>query len=696
MADGDAQRLIALEKAVNDSAGRAGVLWTSFLTLGTYLLIATGSVTHRELFLNSAIKLPVLGVELPVTGYFLVAPMIYLIFHFYLLMQLEGLSEKVVDYNQVLNETFDARVDRRRARWRLDDFPFLQFLAGVRERRTGLAGRLQMLISWITVVLFPIVVLLQLQIVFLPYHSVPITWLHRACLIGDLGMIWFFWRSFRRNSESSRRRRIAVTILEAAGTLLVLIFSLSLATFPGETLYRNAVARAVDAAVALVFRDQAMTASKYFFEGDVDGVTGHPSSLFANRIILPDERFHNEAKKAEISVSLRGRDLRGAILPRADLSSADFTGATLVEASFLGARLERARFGCAGKLQLTLSEQLRKRAKAGSCDDEHGTDLRGADFSEALLHGAFFNHANMRGARFARAMMQGVVADDADLTGATFTYARMEGATFVNATLLGASLFAVQMQGADLGGADLSSATIGDAQLQGANLEGAQLDNAMLTGTNLFRAVIDVDDLEDTAIFLRVHGTPTYPRISPPSGPKGRDTPSARTMLDDADYNALVARALERVQNEDVKQALAVRLQPLDPARNTEGGQFPAERRVNSDANNIAKIRAQRVEAIGKLICEPDGAPYIARGLIYSGRIIGLEDKSKGFADDPALRIIAMLRGSGCPGAVGLELSDFRELTRVEHWIVNKKKRAKGEHVEDDEELVQADKKDGK
>src|SRR5205814_10583518 len=105
MADsGDTQRVGTLEKAVNDSAGKASVLWTSFLTLGAYLLIATGSVTHRDLFLNSEIKLPVLGVELPVTGYFLVAPMIYLIFHFYLLLQLEGLGEKVADYNLVLNQ----------------------------------------------------------------------------------------------------------------------------------------------------------------------------------------------------------------------------------------------------------------------------------------------------------------------------------------------------------------------------------------------------------------------------------------------------------------------------------------------------------------------------------------------------------------------------------------------------------------
>jgi hypothetical protein len=74
--DNDARRLGSLEKAVNDSAGKAAVLCTSFVTLGTYLLIATGSVKHRDLFLDAPIKLPELGVALPVTGYFLVAPVL--------------------------------------------------------------------------------------------------------------------------------------------------------------------------------------------------------------------------------------------------------------------------------------------------------------------------------------------------------------------------------------------------------------------------------------------------------------------------------------------------------------------------------------------------------------------------------------------------------------------------------------------
>ena len=46
----DATDLGALEKALNDAAGKASVLWTTFVTFELYLAIAFGSVTHRDLF----------------------------------------------------------------------------------------------------------------------------------------------------------------------------------------------------------------------------------------------------------------------------------------------------------------------------------------------------------------------------------------------------------------------------------------------------------------------------------------------------------------------------------------------------------------------------------------------------------------------------------------------------------------------
>jgi hypothetical protein len=69
-----------LQRALNDSAGKASVLWTTFITFELYLVIAFGSVTHRNLFLEDPLKLPLFNVDLPLVGFFLVAPAILVIF----------------------------------------------------------------------------------------------------------------------------------------------------------------------------------------------------------------------------------------------------------------------------------------------------------------------------------------------------------------------------------------------------------------------------------------------------------------------------------------------------------------------------------------------------------------------------------------------------------------------------------------
>ncbi len=61
----DAKDLGALEKVLNDAAGKASVLWTTFVTFELYLAIAFGSVKHRNLFLGTPVKLPILNVDLP-------------------------------------------------------------------------------------------------------------------------------------------------------------------------------------------------------------------------------------------------------------------------------------------------------------------------------------------------------------------------------------------------------------------------------------------------------------------------------------------------------------------------------------------------------------------------------------------------------------------------------------------------------
>src|SRR5215813_264656 len=91
-----------LQKALNDAAGKASVLWTTFITFLLYLAIAFGSVTHRDLFLENSIKLPLLNVDLSLVSFFVVAPLLLVIFHFYVFLQLLGLASKARDYNTLL------------------------------------------------------------------------------------------------------------------------------------------------------------------------------------------------------------------------------------------------------------------------------------------------------------------------------------------------------------------------------------------------------------------------------------------------------------------------------------------------------------------------------------------------------------------------------------------------------------------
>jgi hypothetical protein len=61
----DSNDVDKLQSALNDAAGKASILWTTFVTFELYLVIAFGSVTHRNLFLEDPIKLPLLNVDLP-------------------------------------------------------------------------------------------------------------------------------------------------------------------------------------------------------------------------------------------------------------------------------------------------------------------------------------------------------------------------------------------------------------------------------------------------------------------------------------------------------------------------------------------------------------------------------------------------------------------------------------------------------
>src|SRR6266480_6311307 len=92
----------ALEKSLNDSATRVSTIWVSFLIFSLYLLTAATTVTHRQLFLAEPVKLPVLNIDLPLWGFFFLAPILFVIFHAYVLLQVLLLGRTAAAYNQAV------------------------------------------------------------------------------------------------------------------------------------------------------------------------------------------------------------------------------------------------------------------------------------------------------------------------------------------------------------------------------------------------------------------------------------------------------------------------------------------------------------------------------------------------------------------------------------------------------------------
>jgi hypothetical protein len=101
----EATDLKALRTAVVDAAGISAGLWLSYLFVLLYLLIAVGGVTHRDLFLEDPVKLPFLNVDLPLVGFFVLGPTLFLILHAYVLLHFVLLSSPPAYRRPSMHET---------------------------------------------------------------------------------------------------------------------------------------------------------------------------------------------------------------------------------------------------------------------------------------------------------------------------------------------------------------------------------------------------------------------------------------------------------------------------------------------------------------------------------------------------------------------------------------------------------------
>jgi uncharacterized protein YjbI with pentapeptide repeats len=362
----------------------------------------------------------------------------------------------------------------------------------------------------LTVMIAPILVLILIQLQFLPYHSVYVTTIHRLAVAGDMGLLLFFWPQIAGAPENSKVAALRHSIW--AVVFAVVLFSSFVATFPGETGRDNSI-----------FKLSGM--AEYLFHSPVHQVKGQRQRWFSDTLVLTDVDFvslDDEKVPQQVTVSLRGRNLQGAFLARSDLRKADFTGADLTGANFRDAKLRGAQFGCP-LVRVEHGEKSLSQCTILSNAILDGADLRDSFMRQASLRNASLQAARIEGANFEGALLQGALIKDsvlskvnlwkADLTGAKFENSDLSEARLASAILGGTLFHKVTLRKSDLQQAKILAPALLDVNLLG--LSAPQTDWSTALVRNLYES--------DEAFVLNapLQGLNTF--ASADSGTTGKD-----------------------------------------------------------------------------------------------------------------------------------------------------------------------------
>jgi uncharacterized protein YjbI with pentapeptide repeats/uncharacterized protein (DUF2235 family) len=490
---------------------QVSTIWISYLLFGLYLLVAAGTTNHRQLLLQDSFKLPALGTDVPLVWFFALSPIIFVLLHFYVLIQVLLLSRTAAAYNSAVNRTAILANENAFVRERLANTIFSQLLYGSPRERNGWLGSLLKLISWVTLVAVPLYIVLSFQIVFLPYHSHLATWIHRLLIVVELSaalVLWplvldtrkdlswtRFWRQLKRYFILPRKLMITIPSKRGrlymacrhAGLILVsvaiLSFSILLVSFPGEP-HTN----------ILAFNPPTAVRCDRWISQNLD----HLAGPFVN--IIDQDKFKRKQEavrtagdkpwKGESTREFRNRDFACAPFDFADLSGVNFEGARMDGAHLLAATLQDADLNNA---TLQMADLTSAHLNGANLSFAH---LRGAKLFQSDLRNASLFNAGLQGADLSLAMLKGADLGSGHLEGVNLIQVQLEGATMTGASLEGASLQGATYRGGDLSGAHLMGADLSDAKLDGvdftrADLSGAFLRDPSLQGVELKEAILN-------------------------------------------------------------------------------------------------------------------------------------------------------------------------------------------------------------
>jgi uncharacterized protein YjbI with pentapeptide repeats len=516
----DAKELL---DAANDASEKISLLHIVFMAVCAYILLMVFSTTDLDLLVGKGVKLPLIDVEVPIVGFYIVAPFLVLLVHFNLLLQLQILSRKLYAYDNsanpldtriggntlpgMLEETTGERqsyVDPAPEN-KLDSFPYTYYL--VSQTKSGMQWCLGAVVG-LTILLLPLFTLLILQLRFLAYQHFGITWWQRIVVWSNVGIVLFLWPIIMNRDESWKKYFVQlktdIRLCKIPSSICAILWSVwiiwlflpvNLPTFLTICLALLSIASIVSFFM-LRRRRQQWSGNKYC---ECFRLRGMLPYLLVLAIGMPMplalmvkggwfESIWGETGFSQSGIVNRFRTLQ-------------LTGQVIFPTNIPPEIVEQLRAGGTATkkaLNKVVPIRLKERSLRGAKLTNAvltGADLAGADLTEADLYRSHLAYANLDGANLNQAN-----ATEAHLEGANLTGVHLEKACFFQADLQGTFFSAANasfadFESANLKGADLSTSSLSGASFYHARLEGANFFNAKVDGANFFNAFLDRTDM---------------------------------------------------------------------------------------------------------------------------------------------------------------------------------------------------------
>lgn len=452
-----------MRDVIDKASQHARMIYYLYLGFISYCAVTVFSTTDRQLVLKGhTTELPILGVSVPLEGFFIVAPLLCIGLFVYFMLYLYRLNTLVGELDKYCRNPLNKHNFNRR-----ELYPWMINIA--RDPEPGLIGLLQKLIVGLTL-----------------WFTLPTT------------LFIFAFKFAKKHDEIFSYMLSGITF---TSIFLVILFYQQL----NPQRYINKLQNTLTGISLVVVLTASFFVTFMIIPRINDGDFKWANLDLRNEILVAVPK-ESEQFEQGYWVDLEGVNLNGANLSNSVLKRGNLRGAKLKNANLTGANLHRADMAFIhvykedgpDKLIITdLQETVFLRA-----------DLRGADLRKADLQWADFNGANLQGSDLRGADLQWARLINSDIRNAklgnfytlkvinsvyefNLNWGKLENANFGNSNLQETDLSGVNLRRAVFFGAKLQKVDFGKSSLQGADLGEAELE-----GTGLYKAdLINAENL---------------------------------------------------------------------------------------------------------------------------------------------------------------------------------------------------------